>query len=395
MRHTVPPTAQQNSYDLSVEQTLRFPLKGDFIEGASIRIHGDIQITTAPNTGLANTNNVYSGAYISPLPGAHALIDGLIVETGGPGRSLYLETVNNYAFAAAAVLGASEDSRDVVRSSKSTMELRSGLLSTFAPAVAAQAQGGSLEANHLTFSLKPICSLTKLPLVPTAGRNFVLTIRTNPSRVFLVNNSGAAVSVTMSNVFVSYQSWSADGGDRIVKMTPELSALPALTTVCLPVPIKSGQETVALNLSLGGPCLGWFGIFLPDSARSAQGLDSFAAYQPPGLSRIRFLWNGMDLAQRFPYVLASGTNDPLLLYERASSIVSLLGTGMHGKDGRVTGVVGARDRDQTGAAFVIGERFDPALPIDGTGVLSVEIWSDVSSADPWTGYLSFIVPKEL
>ena len=399
MRVSVVPTAQQSSYSLQTENILRFPIKGPFIEGHSIRLSADIIVTNdaSPPVPIGGANSTYNGIFLSPLIGAHSLIDGLILEMNTANGSEFLEQVNNYSYFAASVLGATESGYDAIRTAKSSLELRCGHNSTYAAAFMINSANDNGEGTHLTFSLKPFCSLTKLPIFD-GSKNYVLTFRTAVQSNFLVNTTAPAINpvITLKNVYLSYETWDAKAGDDLMRSEPKIFNMPYITANTLTVPVKSPQENISLNVNFRGTVIGWMGIFLPNDVKTSMQSDNFGGYQPPGLSRIRFLMNGQDFGMKFPYILASKTFDPLLLYEQAQNIATLVNpTAEKGKDKKCTGIMTARDRDQNGSSFIIGERYDPGVVFDGSStVLSVEIWSDIMNgvySTPWTAYISFII----
>lgn len=382
MRNTVPPSSAQSSYSLDREIELRFPLTG-FIEGHSIRLHGDISIELGGAVIGSAVDNNAGGAWLSSIGGAHTLIDAVSVEVNGS----RIEQENLYQWLATGQLAVTENSRDVVRCAKSQLELRSGRYSALAvnQAVGCAGVTSTLLSTQQTFSVQPLCGLTKLPFIDATSKQVVLIIRLASARTFLVNRSGSAGAVTLANLFVSFQSWSPPAAAALMKATPALAALPFLTCWTLPQAVRSGLENVSLNVTMPGPCLGWYASFVDNATLSAQTSDSFAMLQLPGLSRVRFLLDGTDMAVKFPYQLCPITADPLMLMELAEDAISTLGHSVKGG-----GINGARDRDNTGAAFVIGQKYDPPIMLAGSSVLSVEIQSDVTSAAPWTAYFTFI-----
>lgn len=391
MRHSVAPTSQKVSYDLNSQVELRFILRG-YIEGHTIRVNGDIAIT---GVNLLTTNSVYGTAcWIPTQPGIHSMIGGLVVERNG----MQIETENNYAQMAAAALAAANTSRDVVSTAASIMELRSGGISTMGPCITALASGAPpLEVNHLSFSVQPICGLTRMGLIDGDKNNYVLVLRLNLPNAFLVNTfAGVTPVVTLSNVYCSYSTWSPEAALKVLAL-PAIKDQPMLTIVTLSASLTSLQETVSLNVNMPGPVLGWFANFAPSAALSSVAIDNYACYQPNQLQRVRFLLNGSDFEQRFPYQLAPITSDPLLLYEKASSAVALLRCGVVGSDDTPDGSYGARERESSGAAFIIGQKYEPAIDMRGSNILGVEVVSGggglypISGATPWQMYISFIV----
>lgn len=391
MRHSVAPTSQKVSYDLNSQVELRFILRG-YIEGHTIRVNGDIGIT---GVNLLTTNSVYGNAcWIPTQPGIHSMINGLVVERNG----MQIETENNYAQMAAAAIAAANTSCDIVSTAASIMELRSGGISTMGPCITALATGAApLEVNHLSFSVQPICGLTRMGLIDGDKNNYVLVLRLNLPNAFLVNTfEGVTPVVTLSNVYCSYSTWSPEAALKVLAL-PAIKEQPMLTVVTLSASLTSLQETVSLNVNMPGPVLGWFANFAPSAVLGSVAADSYACYQPNQLQRVRFLLNGSDFEQRFPYQLAPITSDPLLLYEKASSAAALLRCGVVGSDDTPDGSYGARERESSGAAFIIGQKYEPAIDMRGSNILGVEVVSGggglypIAGATPWQMYISFIV----
>jgi len=326
----------------------------------SVRLVGDLEILSAPNTRA--TGQIYLDYRI----GVHALVDSLQVTFGGPGGGVKQNT-QNYSRWVSMVTAAEQSQADMLNASNQVEQRGPNELTVERYADGEQTGTTAQIIQDIDFAFKPNCILNKmvgdhLPFEKSGEIRLTINLARNMSAL-MGSLQGSNSSYQIKNIRCIYQSVETMGDPMATSTTMR-------NVYC----VKSSIQSATANLSAQVPavCDACHVSFQRQDRENANVFNNYELAQVPAIRRVQFLWN--DSTNKY---ISYEQNDQNTMLK--GFIDSFQNTGHN---------MTYLDDFRTYGGFSLGQHFQGFIDLSRTR-FGLQLTTDIDSQKPYNIYMYF------